>query len=185
MDAWGYRNTAVPPHAEIVGLGDSNTFGYRIKRDEAWPLVLGALAKKPAYNAGMSGWGFCRYRQAWRRTAELSPKWVVVGAYLGNDIADSYMETFGPESAAHTDLRPPLSADVAAACKERDRLWDFRRSFKRFYSREAAPAGPERLPRPGLLEPRNVGAWFGSSAIAGLTRSACRTLLPAPEEEAE
>ena len=57
IDANGYRNTHVPAHADIVTLGDSNTWGASVYADETWPRVLERETGLSTYNIAMPGWG--------------------------------------------------------------------------------------------------------------------------------
>ncbi len=36
-DAWGYRNPTVPSHADIVIIGDSQSYGFNAPMSETWP----------------------------------------------------------------------------------------------------------------------------------------------------
>src|SRR6476620_1551944 len=52
-DANGFRNDSVPQHAEVVVLGDSQTWGVNVKRQDAWPQQLSRLSERSVYNMGM------------------------------------------------------------------------------------------------------------------------------------
>src|SRR6266849_719985 len=54
-DAHGFRNASVPNHADVVTLGDSQTWGQNVETNEAWPQVLGRLSGMSLYNMGMDG----------------------------------------------------------------------------------------------------------------------------------
>src|SRR6267378_5616866 len=43
-DANGFRNDSVPQHADIVTLGDSQTWGVNAERQDAWPQQLSKLS---------------------------------------------------------------------------------------------------------------------------------------------
>lgn len=90
-DAWGFRNDSVPRHADIVTIGDSQTFGWTAPASESWPAWLERRTGRSVYNLALGGYGPLRYRYLFQHYAlQLSPHTVVFGLYLGNDIADAY-----------------------------------------------------------------------------------------------
>src|SRR5438874_11554843 len=56
-DRLGFRNPDVPSQVSIVALGDSQTYGARVSRDQAWPQQLQRAEKSPTYNMAFPGWG--------------------------------------------------------------------------------------------------------------------------------
>src|SRR5579862_4874650 len=54
-DAWGFRNRQVPQQADIVAVGDSHTYGNTARMEDSWPIVLGHMTGRTAYNMGMGG----------------------------------------------------------------------------------------------------------------------------------
>jgi lysophospholipase L1-like esterase len=90
-DALGFRNLELPEHAEIVAIGDSTTYGYGVIREESWPYQLGTLLDEPVYNMALGGYGPLQYLHlAANEAKKLHARQLIVGLYLGNDIADSY-----------------------------------------------------------------------------------------------
>lgn len=86
IDANGFRNESVPASATIVAIGDSQTYGYNALAADTWPERLEARTGIPVYNMGIPGWGPAQYRVATDGALALSPRVVVYGFYLGNDI---------------------------------------------------------------------------------------------------
>ncbi|MEZ4547723.1 MAG: hypothetical protein R3B51_08385 [Thermodesulfobacteriota bacterium] len=60
-DSLGYRNKYVPERADIVTLGDSQTYGESSPAKYSWPSILGSLTGKETYNMGVSGYGPAEY----------------------------------------------------------------------------------------------------------------------------
>ena len=54
-DAWGFRNRTVPSKADIVALGDSQTYGTSSLARHAWPKLLGKSVGKEVYNMSIGG----------------------------------------------------------------------------------------------------------------------------------
>lgn len=131
-DSLGYRNKYVPERADIVTLGDSQTYGESSPAKYSWPSILGSLTGKETYNMGVSGYGPAEYFYLLGNGAlEFKPDVVVVGFYLGNDLADTYTAVYtvgrwgnlrkpvndrGPEDReqAMADDAPPAEAPPPA-----------------------------------------------------------------------
>lgn len=136
LDAWGFRNRAVPLASEIVVIGDSHTYGNTAAMDDSWPHVLGRLAGRPVYNMGMGGYGPNQYvRLLETKALRLQPKTVIVGLYVGDDFENAFLISYGLEHWAH--LRA-LRADqvnydiwqtsAAVSWHKRIRIWLSRHS---------------------------------------------------------
>ncbi len=90
-DAWGFRNRATPKTAEVVVVGDSQSYGLGVPRRNAWPSILARLAKVRVYNASLGGYGPLHYLYLVEtRALKLNPKLIVVALYLGNDLVEAY-----------------------------------------------------------------------------------------------
>jgi lysophospholipase L1-like esterase len=88
IDADGFRNPGVPETAEIVTIGDSHTYGFNARADEAWPAQLAERSGRTVYNLGMGGYGPLQYLHLVGRALDLRPQWVIVGLYVANDLSD-------------------------------------------------------------------------------------------------
>ncbi|MGE0370225.1 MAG: hypothetical protein AB7P53_14805 [Candidatus Dadabacteria bacterium] len=107
-DSLGYRNKYVPERADIVTLGDSQTYGESSPAKYSWPSILGSLTGKETYNMGVSGYGPAEYFYLLGNGAlEFKPDVVVVGFYLGNDLADAYTAVYTVERWGY--LRKPAA----------------------------------------------------------------------------
>jgi hypothetical protein len=93
-DANGFRNARVPEQAEIVVLGDSQTWGVGVRRPEAWPQELARATGRTVYNMGMIGWGPAQYWSLTPRALALGPSVLVIQLYLGNDFYDAFQATY-------------------------------------------------------------------------------------------
>lgn len=89
-DAHGYRNPAVPEHAEIVALGDSQTYGSGVAPDEAWPRRLADLTGHSTYGIAHGAWGPAHGLLVWDQVADLEPDVVIEALYWGNDLFDVF-----------------------------------------------------------------------------------------------
>lgn len=90
-DSWGFRNKYVPERADIVAIGDSQTYGISALAKYTWPETLERLTGKEVYNLALGGYGPAEYLYLMEHKAvQLKPDLIIAGFYLGNDLADSY-----------------------------------------------------------------------------------------------
>ena len=92
VDAWGFRNTEPwPERVDIVTVGDSLTYSLTVKDAQAWPMRLErALAPRRVVNLGLIGAAPQQYLRVYETFgAQLSPKVLLVGLFLGNDLTDA------------------------------------------------------------------------------------------------
>jgi hypothetical protein len=119
-DERGFRNPASLSRADVVAIGDSQTWGINARQSETWPATLGALENRPVYSMALGGWGPLQYELLAKDALDLNPTAILVGLYFGNDIFDSCSHTYG------TDLYPKYrrtDTDYSSSLAElRDRL---------------------------------------------------------------
>ena len=95
-DALGFRNRQVPAQANVIAIGDSNTYGVSAPRDGSWPHQLSGLLGESVYNMGLGGFGPLQYLHLAQVIAKpLKPRVWVVGFYFGNDLMDAYYVAHG------------------------------------------------------------------------------------------
>src|SRR5262249_21309281 len=69
-DGLGYRNIVVPERADIVAIGDSQTYGVGAPRDSSWPYQLSQLLGENVYNMAVGGYGPLQYLYLTQTTAK-------------------------------------------------------------------------------------------------------------------
>jgi hypothetical protein len=112
-DKWGFRNPEVPPKADIVSIGDSQTYGDAANHENAWPVILGQITGKTVYNLSLGGYGPAQYLYLLEHYAlKLNPQQIVVGFNCGNDFINSYEMVYGYDY--WKDLRNPLFSAEAS-----------------------------------------------------------------------
>lgn len=94
-DSRGLRNASVPEKADIVVLGDSQSYGAGVPREKNWPSVLEKKIRQRVYNMSLGGWGPVQYKNFFNDAIALKPHTLIVGLYLGNDIFDAYHVVYG------------------------------------------------------------------------------------------
>ena len=189
-DTRGFKNRMALEHAEIVTLGDSQTYGPLIGPDgvdSSWPAELGRIASTTVYNMGVWGYGPGQYSVLLDQALLLHPKAVIVGLWSGNDIFDAYdlvyhhdawipmrnpnfansrPQTVEDSKQLHTPLR-----DVRQWIRDRSILYKTLGDRTRIWREEA-----------GLASPRTVGTrdWSTTNPDASLiydARPELRTLF--------
>jgi acetyltransferase AlgX (SGNH hydrolase-like protein) len=90
-DALGFRNREAPRKAGIVALGDSQTYGVGVPSGVNWPRQLEEMLQEPIYNMALGGFGPLEEMYlAEHEAPKLGPRLLLVGFYLGNDLADAF-----------------------------------------------------------------------------------------------
>ncbi len=89
-DQRGFRNKFVPVAADIVALGDSQTYGVDVSLDRAWPHQLADLAKLQVYSMAYGGYGPVHSLFLFEEAKKLHPRLIIETFYAGNDLYDSY-----------------------------------------------------------------------------------------------
>jgi len=133
FDALGFRNRSVPETADIIAIGDSQTYGNAATMDDSWPYALGRLTGRHVYNMGLGGYGPNQYFQILKTKAlKLKPKMVICGLSLTDDFDNAFHLTYGLDYWAYLRTLPGLKvdfdtwdtgADSAPSLQKRIRLW--------------------------------------------------------------
>ena len=89
-DTRGYRNEVALNKADIVCLGDSQTYGVGVDRDDTWPCQLSKISGKATYSISCDGWGPTHSEAVLDEACTLQPNLVVEALYSGNDLYDCY-----------------------------------------------------------------------------------------------
>lgn len=165
-DSAGFRNPERLLRAEVVALGDSQTYGTGVRAEEAWPLALATQTGRPVYNMGFPGYGPTHQLVLLEEALDLEPQVVVATLYAGNDLFDAFRLTH--HDGAGPELAGPDEAGAAAieAAERAGTLVD--RVMAAYASR-----------RTGLM-----GFVSRNSMIYGLLRATKKLRKPAPDPDA-
>ncbi len=91
INAFGLRNAdpVSAAHERVWVVGDSMAFGWGVERDQTYTAILARESATGTYNVASPGTDVCGYQALVARMPEgLSPRAVVIGLILENDIAD-------------------------------------------------------------------------------------------------
>jgi len=92
QDIWGFRNSwPWPAKVDIIAVGDSFTYSQNVDDDQAWTTLLeGVLPHSQVLNLGLIGGAPQQYLRIYETFGiERNPKVLLVGLFLGNDLADA------------------------------------------------------------------------------------------------
>lgn len=106
-DRKGFRNPEVPAKADIIALGDSQTYGTGVQPDEAWPRQLESLTDRKVYNMAYGGYGPAHSLILMDEALALRPAVVIEAFYSGNDLFDSFNVVYNKGQLPH--LKSPDS----------------------------------------------------------------------------
>ncbi len=97
-DILGFRNRQIPNVADIVVLGDSQTYGNNAILEQNWPSYMAeqlAIPDENVYSMAVGGWGAVQYLEMFHNAAAFLPRVVVVAFYTGNDPLESFKMAYG------------------------------------------------------------------------------------------
>lgn len=118
-DEQGWRNPRRLARAEQVAIGDSQTYGAEVTREQAWPLRLAAHTGRSTYSLALGGYGPVQYLRLMDDALALEPARVLIGLYAGNDLADAYLAV--DRQGLADELRPDAATQAALAAAEAQR----------------------------------------------------------------
>lgn len=93
-DEKGFRNKSFPSEASIIALGDSQTYGYGVLPEQAWPQQLEALSQEKVYNMAFGGWGPTHSLLLLDEAIALKPRLIIEAVYSQNDLYDVYEHVY-------------------------------------------------------------------------------------------
>jgi lysophospholipase L1-like esterase len=97
-DMLGFRNREIPNVADVVVIGDSQTYGNNASIENNWPgHMKTALSRNSAsvYNMSVGGWGSVQYLDMFANATVFQPRAVVIAFYTGNDALESFQMAYG------------------------------------------------------------------------------------------
>ena len=94
-DLLGFRNRNVPNAADIIMIGDSQTYGVNATLENNWPNLFISRLKEnnpyiTHYNLAVGGWGAIEYLEIFYKSLAFQPRMVIVAYYTGNDPLDTF-----------------------------------------------------------------------------------------------
>lgn len=113
-DLLGFRNRSIPNIADVVVIGDSQTYGNNAILENNWPSQFARQLGKQrrVYTMATGGWGAVQYLDMFSHAIVFRPRIMVIAFYSGNDPHESMSIAY---SAKHwSSLRINKKLDTAA-----------------------------------------------------------------------
>ncbi|MEE3371399.1 MAG: hypothetical protein VX346_18845 [Planctomycetota bacterium] len=112
-DHRGFRNPIALDQADVVCLGDSQTYGQGVACEDAWPTLLSSTISQSVYNMAFGGWGPTHSEALLEEVLKLKPQLVIAGLYSGNDFHDCYSMVYShKQSPQHRTNDRSLAAQM-------------------------------------------------------------------------
>ncbi|GAB4337915.1 MAG: hypothetical protein Kow0089_09510 [Desulfobulbaceae bacterium] len=116
-DILGFRSRETPYTADVITIGDSQTYGVNVQMDFNWPSTLRkrleATREISVYNMSVGGWTAIQYFYIFKYALRLAPRIVVVAFYSGNDPLESFTLAYGSDVWKEFRLDPGLDKSDA------------------------------------------------------------------------
>ena len=121
-DRNGFRNRFIPQKASVVALGDSQTYGYSVNADEAWPQQLAQLSGASTYNMGYGGYSPVHSLFLWDEAMERQPEVIIEAFYAGNDLRDAFNLVYYEGQLPALKSTHPQIVDTIDQAERKERL---------------------------------------------------------------
>ena len=112
-DLLGFRNRSVPNVADVVVVGDSQTYGNNALLEQAWPKRLAArlgLDGSTVYSMAAGGWSAVQYLDMALKATTFQPQVLVVAFYTGNDPLEAFRVAYATDGWPQLRVDPELDA---------------------------------------------------------------------------
>ena len=101
-DILGFRNRSVPAVADLIIIGDSQTYGNNANIEDNWPNQLREHLSEQnewlvKYDMAVGGWGAIEYLEAFYKALFFKPKYIIVAFYSGNDPLETFRAAYSNE----------------------------------------------------------------------------------------
>ena len=107
-DILGCRNHSVPNVADVIVIGDSQTYGNNTLMEENWPhYMTRAIEEQPVvYSMATGGWAAVQYLDMFAKSLRFQPRVIVIAFYSGNDPLETYNVVYSTDKWADFKSKP-------------------------------------------------------------------------------
>lgn len=117
-DNKGFRNPKVPAKADVVALGDSQTYGTWVEAEQAWPRQLEPMIAQTVYSMAFGGYGPVHSLILWHEAIALKPKIIIEAFYAGNDLFDAFSIVYNQGQFVELKSTDPLLQESVREAEE-------------------------------------------------------------------
>jgi lysophospholipase L1-like esterase len=150
-DRNGFRNPAVPASADIVVLGDSQSYGVNAEADDSWPRILERKLGTRVYNMSFGSYSAVTHLMLFEQALAFRPKLIIEAIYSGNDLGEAYLFVYPQnkflqlrssdpsvlESIASAERSEPFAEKIAVLFSQRSFEEKQIKPFTRFFLRHS------------------------------------------------
>ncbi len=115
-DILGFRNRSIPNVADIVTIGDSQTYGNNALLELNWPNQMRRHIGGPdpvVYDMSVGGWNAPQYLEIFPKALLFKPRVIVVAFYTGNDPLMSFLHVYGSDNWPELRVDKTLTVEDA------------------------------------------------------------------------
>ena len=134
-DSKGFRNPKVPAKADLVALGDSQTYGLGVESEKSWPRQLEPMIAQTVYSMAYPSYGPVHSLILWDEAIALEPKIIIEAFYAGNDLYDAFNMVYNHDQFVDLKSSDP---NVQESVREAEELEAITQRVGRMY-RSGAP----------------------------------------------
>ena len=176
-DADGWRNAARLAKADVVVLGDSQTYGLAADREHAWPQQMSRVLQRPVYQIAFGGYNPTTFLRLMPDVLSREPKAIVLGIYFGANFAQAYEDVYNraqdPELERLKSSNPQV-LDLLSTANEIDGKWERARYLD--CQRPRPPPHPSLLTIENILNVPPLLAWVQSDPIWAFIEARSRVI---------
>lgn len=136
-DSRGFRNPVALSRADVVAIGDSQTWGVNAEPSQSWPSQLGRKTGQVVYSMSLGGYGVAHYTALVPEALSLRPSTVILGVYVANDVWETYRAVY--ERGKWLELRgsedPTLALQTDPVRAAATRYWGEKTAYFNAYGR--------------------------------------------------
>lgn len=165
-DQAGFRNASALQKADLVILGDSQSYGFGLDAKSAWPERLKEISGQglSVYNMALPGYGPVQQLLLMDRALAMRPKRIIYAFYAGNDFYEAYAMVYDSQKRPDLKTAQPDVLKSISEAENRKKILDEIKSHE-----NACGVLVESAPRKGMKD------WIAShSKIYGLFRAVYR-----------
>ena len=145
-DSRGFRNPEALEQADVVVVGDSQTWGVNVPQNRNWPSQLAEAGKVSVYSMALGGWAPPQYAALLDDAIALHPKVFLMAIYFGNDFAESCSYVY-QDNSPFAQWRSNSASIVPFLQEMEGRQERYIQTFRDFFARkkfDAVRSDPRR-----------------------------------------
>jgi len=121
-DKNGFRNKYIPAKANIVTLGNSQTYGTGVPSQKTWPRQLENMTGLQVYNMAFASYGPVHSLLLFEEAETLNPDIIIEAFYFGNDLYDSFNIVYIKDKIPRLRATDPGTLEAIAIAENKETI---------------------------------------------------------------